>query len=246
VVEVEDLPSIAWRTSEEECTTRAAQELATREENMAANMLSVAPLAGTWVDGVGDERVELVVDAKGAGTIVWGDPSKFPEIGDPARPFLVSSDVPDGTGIRDRRVRMVPSFRYALIPKTGRASEMSFVLDRFAPWGEWCSLQPPIRNDNCYSCEYELGGGSAYLGEECGERRGCYVMYGRLHLQVDCGRAELCASQVGVCSCTKDECVDRGEPSLRYTAMLDPVDTSVLRLVAEGGMEPTRYLARAE
>jgi hypothetical protein len=247
LLDVEQVAAISfpWGTSEDECTSRAAQDLARREENMTASMLSVEPLAGTWVDGIGEDRVELVLDAKGAGSIRLGDPSQFPEVGDPTQAFLVPSDV-TGRTMLVKGGSMVPGFRYALIPKAGRASEMSFVLNAFAPWDEWCSLQPPIRGENCYSCMHDLGGGTVYVGDECGDRRGCYVTHAQFHLEVDCGRVELCSSSVSVCSCTKDECVGGFEPSLRYTAMLDPVDTSVLRLLAETGGEETRYLTRVE
>ena len=247
MVAAEDASLSSNAASEEECDMIAAAQLDSKRQ--AENKeLEVAPLAGTWLDEA-DERVELVLDATGRGSYLVGDDEELPAIDDPYEPYL-SSQGPEqiDPGRDERPIGARRNFRYRVYPESGRASEMTFRYRNSEPWDEWCALQTPIRGDQCYACELALQGGrgGSWLDDGCGTGPGCFTSNDANQMvQLHCGRAALCGSIFGVCTCSSEECWGTTiDSSGSVTVTLDPVDTNVLRLVDPNSGFSTRYLVR--
>jgi hypothetical protein len=244
LVQPEALETTSWN-SEDECD-EAAESMRAEIEADAAAALDVKPLAGTWTDGIGDERIELVLDETGRGTLSFGDPVDLPKV-DPDTPYLSGIGARDAHGVDKSSFSnsVVSGFAYGVIPRAGRASEMTFEIHGSEPWGEWCAAQEPVRGVACYACEFR-GNMTQYFGTECGERAGCYVGQSSEPsklIQAHCGRLALCASAQPNCWCTEDECMNTPIRTHSYKVTIDPLDATVLRF-DEGGS--TRYLTRQE
>jgi hypothetical protein len=223
-----------WYTGED-CTLRDA-EVAAPEEVVN---LEVEVLAGTWRDGEGDERIELVLDATGHGSLLYGEPGELPLV-DPAAAYLV-----DEMKAEAEYQRL--GFTYELHPVDGGGSEMTAQVRLTEPWAEWCSLQTPKPGATCYACEVDYNMGYRFFYNECGTS-GCFIPTtpaATQLAQVDCGRTNLCLSFSRVCECNSTFC-KASRTSRDLTFALDPVDSNVLR-VPNGWNDPTtRYLARSE
>jgi hypothetical protein len=236
IVELSELDTSSW-PSDDECDASVppAEPIPT---------LDVKPLAGRWSDGTGDERLELVLDETGHGTLTLGEPSEWPE---PEAEEAYLSDI----GALDARTMALPGYRtllhgfeYSVVPVDGRASELSFAVGGSEPWAEWCALQKPVRGPYCYGCEF-VGGSGMFAGTECGERAGCYVGQSSDmdYVRVHCGRSSLCGWSVSVCSCNKHSCTSQHTLNHEFVVALDPFDEAVARLSLPGD---TRYLSRQD
>ncbi|WP_437685656.1 hypothetical protein [Sorangium sp. So ce176] len=243
--------------SEEQC-----QEIGTtlKAEHDAARLgaeLAVTPLAGTWVTGSGPERVELVLDANGQGTLLFGEPTDLPPITDPDEVYLTNREANDAHDIFGlEHLKIHPGFKYSVVAESGHGSEMSFHIWIMEVWEGWCAAQTPVSSPysrHCYACMVDEGGYSFITsGSVCEAPAGCYA--GRSldeEKLVDCGRLELCAlPNYNVCNCTADECfanLGRSASQLTvypYAVTLDPLDTTILRLksLSELHEKKTHYL----
>jgi hypothetical protein len=225
--------------------------------------LEVAPLVGTWADGSGSARIELVLDATGLGTLRFGEATDFPEITDPDEPYLTTVGERDADQIFDlAHLTVRLGFGYRVIADEGRGSEMSFHILTMEPWEEWCALQRPVQSPYaraCYACTYDAGRYSFFEdtpAEQCGEEVGCYegVLDSDPAKRVNCGRYELCLDPYhNVCNCTVDGCfanvaVNDQLTVYPFSATLDAVDTTVLRLasLSELREKTTYYLEKQE
>lgn len=247
LVEPSELGSSTW-VPEDQCDS-AAETVRTTSAAEDAATLNVKPLAGKWLDGSGAERIELVVDETGRGTLRFGEPTDLPEF-DANEPYLTMIGATDARGFDQFSYKstLVSGFAYRVIPDQGRASEMSFGIRGSEPWSDWCAEQEPVRGIDCYACEFR-GDTTQYAGTECGANAGCYVgesaepsRYVRTH----CGRLALCGGVSQKCWCTKDECMMNPSRTNGYKVTIDPVDTTVLRFNEEYATEGTRYLTRVE
>jgi hypothetical protein len=245
LVESSELGSSSW-APEDQCDA-AAESVRTTSAADDDATLDVKPLAGKWVDGSGAERVELVFDETGRGTVLFGEPIDLPEV-DPDEPYLTEIGATDAEGFDQFSYKptLVSGFAYSVIPAQGRASEMSFAIRGSEPWSVWCAEQEPVHGVDCYACEFR-GDTAQYAGAECGERAGCYVGLssepGR-YVPTHCGRLALCAGVSRKCWCTKDTCMNDPSRTHSYKVTIDPVDVAVLRFNEEYATEGTRYLTR--
>jgi hypothetical protein len=235
-VELSELDTSSW-LSDAECDALAPPAEPIRT-------LDVKPLAGTWSDGTGDERLELVLDETGRGTLTHGDPAELPE------PVAEEAYL-TGIGALDARAPALPrygtlihGFEYSVVPVEGRASELSFAVRGSEPWDEWCALQRPVRGPLCYGCEFAAWS-SMFAGTECGERAGCYVGQSSDtdHVRVHCGRSSLCSWSFSVCSCDQYSCTSQPALTHEFVVALDPFDAGVARFDVSGD---TRYLSRQD
>jgi hypothetical protein len=225
--------------------------------------LEVVPLVGTWVDGSGSTRIELVLDATGLGTLRFGEATDFPEITDPDEPYLTTIGERDADQIFDlAHLSVRLGFGYRVIADEGRGSEMSFHINTMEPWEEWCGLQRPVQSPYaraCYACMYDAGKYSFFEdtpAEQCGDEVGCYegILESDPEKRVHCGRYELCVvPHHNVCNCTVDGCfanvaVNDQLTVYPFSATLDPVETTVLRLasLSELREKTTYYLEKQE
>lgn len=217
----------------ENCDAQNAAHEQYRHGPFEHRELSVAHLAGTWVDRTSPTRVELVLDEAGAGTLLYGEEQALPEITDPTEPHLYVPNI-------DREIYPMLGFRYTVFARDGRGSEMTFSISFNEPWSEWCALQPPRLGSGCHACEY--AGNGTLIDAKCG----CVTEISSLpdaKIRTDCARFWLCLSRSAVCACNATECfasLTTNNPS-NYTATLDPLDTTVLRLTTETTSD---YLAK--
>ncbi|WP_437479386.1 hypothetical protein WME75_33400 [Sorangium sp. So ce1014] len=243
--------------AEEECPEIGMALKAAHDTALQSAELAVAPLAGTWVTGSGPARVEIVLDAKGQGTLLFGEPTDLPPISDPDEPYLTSREDNDAEDIFGLRyLKKYPGFKYSVVAESGHGSEMSFHVWVMEVWEGWCAAQTPVpspHSHHCYACMYDDGVYSFVTGETgCEEPAGCYAGQSLdEEKRVDCGRVELCVMPYNnVCNCTADECFANlgGAPGqltvYPYTVTLDPVDTAILRLKSLSELEDktTYYL----
>jgi hypothetical protein len=247
LVEASDLESGSWR-SDDECDSVAAEVRETFQADVGAT-LDVKPLAGTWTDGSGDARIELVLDETGAGTLTFGEAAELPEL-DPEEAYLTDIDARDGAEVEivGYSPALIPGFAYSVVAETGRASEMAFRIRDSEPWRDWCAAQEPVRGLDCYSCEPYL---NSILsgGEECGENAGCYVAQSSQPdklVNVHCGRLQLCISAAPTCWCDEEGCTNSPIGTQAFRVTIDPVDISVLRFNDQSSSDGTRYLVREE
>jgi hypothetical protein len=223
----------------EECRKREADIERELETLFEPFELSVAPLAGTWSDGEGDQRLELVLDEKGRGTLLFGEEIELPGFDDPEQPYLLELTPEQWAqaGRSEPNFLKRQGFRYQVVPKNGRASDMTFAIFPSEPWADWCAAQTPVLGLNCYSCELRLDG--FLTGPEL-----CYQSSPNISdlevVESSCERLVLCAN---ACVCTHDSCRAGAHDALLYRVTIDPVDVTVLRFGAEGSM-PDRYLVR--
>jgi hypothetical protein len=185
------------------------------------------------------------LDESGRGTLTLGEPAELPEP-DAEEAYLTDIGALDARGVVIVRARaLIHGFEYSVVPRNGRASELTFGIRSSEPWAEWCALQTPVRGPHCYGCEF-FADGTAVAGAECGDRVGCYVsqnshpnQYARVH----CGRSTLCGWRDSVCSCNKDSCASQPALTDEFVVSVDPFDESVSRFVWSGN---TRYLSRQD
>ncbi|WP_437318088.1 hypothetical protein [Sorangium sp. So ce385] len=244
---------------EEACPDIGAALKAAHDAGLQGAELEVAPLAGTWVTGSGPARIELVLDASGQGTLLFGEPTDLPPISAPHDPYLTTREANDANDIMGLLyVKRYPGFKYSVVAESGRGSEMSFHIWVMQVWDGWCATQTPVFSPHarhCYACMYDDGLYSfVSSSSSCEEPGGCYA--GRSleeATRVDCGRVELCVMPYyNACSCTADECFANLAPeggqltSYPYAVTIDPVDTTILRLKSLSELEDktTYYLVK--
>ncbi|WP_437736498.1 hypothetical protein [Sorangium sp. So ce1335] len=241
-------------TSEEQCQEIGAVLKAEHDTALQGAELAVAPLAGTWVIGSGPERVELVLDAQGQGTLLFGEPTDLPPMSDPDELYLTNraaNDAEDLFGLDHLKIH--PGFRYSVVAESGRGGEMSFHIWVVEVWEGWCAAQTPVPSPysrHCHACMYDEGRYTFISSRSaCEVPPGCYAGHTLEEDKlVDCGRLELCVlPNYNVCNCTGDECFANLGGSQNqltvypYTVTLDPADATILRLKSLSELDGRTY-----
>ncbi len=203
--------------------------------------VDVAPLAGTWVDDTGGQKIEPILDVEGKGTLRFGDASDYPTPSASELAFLSDVGERDADQVgAEVHFRPQPGFGYSVIAEAGQGSEMSFHILTVQAWDSWCALQEPVYSpftSRCYAC-IEVAETFSFYPAACGEQEGCFasLLDPAEESRVHCGRMELCGMPYSnACSCTADACFANvtmsGQQNFYpYEVQLDPVDTSILRL----------------
>jgi len=164
-------------------------------------------LVGTWVGdvenhqfGSGSDEVRVVItDGAPSGYVVFGNgtaaPPPNPETGYPPS---------SGGGAAGRggsaRYEVYEGFQYTVFAGNVTGDRVRFKVESHELWQEWCSLQTPVPSQDGsggYNCMPNLGYSSD--GTHCWQA----------DREVDCGKIELCFSQV--CACTAQSCQATGQ-----------------------------------
>jgi hypothetical protein len=166
--------------------------------------------AEAYVFSDGSDRVRLVLDSEGRGTVQVGarellPPPSDPSVGYPPGPW----NFEDNNGL----VRLQPGFRYPIYRARVEAKRVRLDADSHDLWRDWCSMQTPIgvNSSGDHICVPELinsfGNGCQYRDAATGEP-----------VQVDCLRTVLCQipppspsteKVYPVCQCSATSCAIR-------------------------------------
>jgi hypothetical protein len=112
-------------------------------------------LSGSAVRGFPSARVELSIDASGAGHLSFAG-VVLPEAEDPASGYLCTASVEGG--MCGTTSGFVGGFAYPLESVTSRGNVLSFVIVENDPWGDWCSMQPALSwPDETRECGFDFG-----------------------------------------------------------------------------------------
>ena len=242
-IEPSELDTSSW-VSEATCDSEAAavkMEFAAHGSGGEAG-IDARSLVGTWSDGSGSTRIELVLEEAGTGTVKFGD-VPLPEF-DAEAAYLSGVGERDAAGL-DRYGYLPPlvrGFTYTLVSSSWFGDDASFAFRATEPWDRWCEAQTPLRGAYCYSC---VAGGRrrAQRDDTCGELQGCFTFEELARqVRVDCGREALCMQ--GVCWCSKDGCLADPTTFDSVSVRVDPTDPDVLRLDRDALGDATRYLQR--
>ena len=242
----------------EDCPAIGAALKEAHDNALLGEEVEVEPLAGTWATGSGTERIELVLDAAGNGTLRFGEASEFPSFEAGDETFLTTTGELDAVEVSDySHVKIHQGFAYSIIAESGRGSELSFHVVGLEAFDGWCAEQAPVLSPNakaCYACMYDEG---YYTFSSCGlDQRGCFA--GKLvydpEERVHCGRVELCVVPYHkACLCNADGCfanltMHDQLTDYPFTLQRDPVDPSILRLASLSELRPkvTKYLEKQE
>ena len=171
---------------------------------------SLADYAGNWDgyaelymfgDGASD-RVRVVMDASGQGTIQFGDSPLLPPPTDPNVSYPVPSTDPTFGSLLSLR----DDVRYPLHDVTLAASRIRFRVNIFDVYAGWCELQTPVpRTSGGYTCENanDMTPITATMDEATDT---CYYSYQDGSAEtVNCGKWLLCVN-TDVCNCTASSC----------------------------------------
>ena len=246
--------------AEEECEEIGTALEAAYDAALDGAELTVTPLAGTWVTGSGPQRIELVLDAQGKGTLLFGEPTALPEISDPEEPYLTNRDADDAEDLLGLgHLKRYPGFPYTVVSANGQGSEMSFHILVMETWDSWCQLQAPVASASAHACYACMGDDRLYSivddASSCDAPEGCYAGESlNEEDRVHCGRFELCLMpHHSVCNCNSDGCFANlaatGQLTVYpYELTLDPVDTTILRLKSLSELEEkkTYYLQKQQ
>jgi hypothetical protein len=240
----------------DECAEIGANLEAAYDAAIVGKPLKIAPLVGTWIDGAGTAKIELMLAQNGAGMLRFGEASEFPLIADPTEPFLTEVTANDPRHVLDLgHEKIQPGFGYSVLADTGGGSQMSFHIQVFEAFETWCAQQPSLpggRAPNCYSCMEDVGYYTFYTSDDnmgCGVDQGCFGTdpgTGELS-RVDCGRLALCAVPFNAaCVCTAERCfANRGLNDqlavYPFTVTVDPVAPTFVRLESLSPFQTTTY-----
>jgi hypothetical protein len=179
---------------------------------------NLADYAGNW-DGYAEaytfgssDRVRLMMDASGQGTIRFGDSPLLPPPTDPALSYPAPFTDPAfvyPTGLRD-------DVQYPLHDLTLTASRIRFGVDLFDLYGAWCEMQTPVPGTSVgYTCDNDMIPVGTTMDEGTDT---CHVTYpdGSVETQ-NCGHSVLCVGW-DVCDCTASGCTARQRPDETKTA----------------------------
>jgi hypothetical protein len=181
----------------------------------------------------GSDRVRLVLDAEGHGTVQVGaralvPPPSDPNVGYPSGPWNFENN--------NDLVRPLPGFEYPVYRARVEAERVRLDVDSHDAWRDWCAMQTPIAINSSgeHICVPEL---TNSMGDGCK-----YVDPGTgAVVPVDCLRAVLCQIEppcpsctdetYPVCRCSATSCAIRSVTD-RYPVQIDgALDESGTRLV---------------
>ena len=151
--------------------------------------------AEAYVFSDGSDRVQLVLDSEGRGTVQVGARALLPPPSDPSMGYPPGPwNFEDNNGL----VRLQPGFRYPIYRARVEAQRIRLDADSHDIWREWCATQTPIGINSAgeHTCVPDLidphGQGCQYQDSGTGAV-----------VQVDCLRAVLCQTEPPCPSCTE-------------------------------------------
>ena len=162
----------------------------------------------------GSDRVRLVLDGNGHGTLQLGDAGLLPPPTQAAGGYLLDplskAGGPLGPVFRD-------GFQYPVHDARVEAGRIRFGIDPLELYGAWCALVPPVVNElapSGYACGAEGGGFNFPSGSSNTSTLAdamCVFQFATTNpnmansVPVDCGIYQLCVGG-GVCTCTASAC----------------------------------------
>jgi len=179
-------------------------------------------------DPGGSDRVRLVLDPSGAGTLEVGDGAALPTPTTAEGGYLLEDKGLDGIGAVDELVR--EGFKFPVHEARVESGRIRLGIDPHEILGAWCSLTPPFVNSvvaSGYSC------GTAASGTNTDDQGNTVCIYStgggpgqaQSDVVVDCGIMYTCMAYDQPCTCTASACgphvVPAGASLDRYDAMVD-------------------------
>ncbi|HXU65253.1 MAG TPA: hypothetical protein VN962_26320 [Polyangia bacterium] len=196
----------------------------------------------------GSDRVRLVLDESGSGTLRVGDDTLLPP------PTDASVGYPPTLGASGAQTSQVLTLRddfvYPIHSPRLEADRIQLGLDDLDFYAAWCALQTPVVRDpssadSSYGCLPNLGGFSHPDGT-CG-----LTNTDGSTIPVDCGKLSLCNLQM-LCVCTATACsiptYTADQPPAQYPeeldAALDSTGQNLTGTLTVGGTRVTVHLQR--
>jgi hypothetical protein len=192
-------------------------------ENLGDYAGSWAGYAEAYEFGGVSDRVRVVLDASGVGTIEFGDgpavPAPDPDIG-----YMVdhrTSFILQGQDLNAVRV----GFPYAVRSSTVEVKRLRLGIDPRELYQAWCQLQTSYLDEamDRYTCLPEASGiGPLQCPAPALETECCGTRASGLSVREDCGKMALCST--AVCDCTAAGCdivMETGAPVSSYHTRLD-------------------------
>jgi hypothetical protein len=191
----------------------------------------------------GSDRVRLILNANGEGTLELGDAPPLPSPTQAEGGYLVDNGK-FGAGEMANAFR--DGFKYPVHEARVEAGRIRFGIDPLDIYGAWCALVPPVPNPQVpsgYACGPGGGGRSTGL-DTCyfGFPSGDPMVPDSVNVPVDCGIFELCIG-AGPCTCTASACAPHVTPSdanslanyhVIVDAAVDPAGTTLTGTLAIG------------
>ncbi len=241
VVAPEQLDTSGW-SSEAECDEIAAA-IEERVGVVPASQPIPEELAGHWLGGEGEARIELVLDPSGRGQITLGEPAPPPVL-DVEGAYLSGLGEFDAAAIgrTGSAVQALSGFTYRVRAREALSGDTRINIELAEPWEKWCTLQLPVRRADCYGCDF--AGDTLYVGAWCEGTSACFVSQSKLGVRVHCGRLALCGATDSVCLCTEHFCTYNRELHGSFLVSLDVADPTRLRFDEDAIVPKPRYLQR--
>jgi hypothetical protein len=239
VVDPEQLDTSQWR-SEAECDEVAA-DLEERAGVVPPSQPIPHELAGHWLAGEGEARIELVLDPSGRGQLTLGEPAPPPAL-DVEGGYLSGLGEFDTAGIVSTAPRALSGFTYRVRASEALSGDTRIDIELAEPWEAWCTLQLPVRRADCYGCDF--AGDAMYVGAWCEGTSACFVSESKLSVRVHCGRLALCGVADSVCLCTEHLCTYNRDLHGSFLVSLDAADRNRLQFEEDLIVSKPRYLTR--
>lgn len=186
--------------------------------DIGSNGSQLSDYAATW-DGYaeayqfdqGSDRIRLVIDANGTGTLEVGDAPLLPVPTDPDVGYPVDRDL-----LRDN-VQFTAGFRYPVHDAHVESRRIRLSISANDLYDAWCAMQTPVLDDynstpdvHSYSCLPNWG--YVVSAPQC-----TLLMPPNLEpgLSVDCGKLSLC-TLAHACRCTESACAASPETAQAF------------------------------
>jgi len=185
------------------CSDSGEKSLGT--DNPADTTLSLEDFAATWEGYIeaysppyGSDRIRIVLDEEGQGTVQFGDGDVLP----PPTDENVGYPPAD---VRERAGEVFERIAYPVYESQLEDTRLRLKIDALYPFKDWCALQTPILDEvnDVYRCVP-----SVPLTNPNDPEQGCYYSPGGdpesgERVPIDCAKIDLC---IGMCMCTQSGC----------------------------------------
>ena len=221
-----------------------------RDVDIGHTAAQLSDFAATWdgyaeaktFDPGGSDRVRLVLDPSGVGTLEVGDGAALPTPTTAEGGYLLEDKGLDGIGGVDELVR--EGFKFPVHEARVESGRIRLGIDPHEIFGAWCSLTPPFVNSGAasgYSC------GPAVSGTNTDDQGNTVCIYStgggpeqaQSEVVVDCGIMYTCMAY-NPCTCTASACGPRVVPA---GTLLDRYDAMVDAAISQDGQTLTGTLA---
>jgi hypothetical protein len=185
--------------------------------------MSLEDFAASW-DGyieaydmpTGSDRVHIVLDEQGQGTVKFGDGDALPPPTDPDTAYPPAGVTANNAGVNER-------IAYPVYEPQLDDTRLRLKIDVLYPYKDWCELQTPIYDEvsDVYRCIPSVPATSI-------PDQGCYLSPGGdpnsgERVPIDCAKIDLC---IGPCMCTQSSCaITEPNPIKIDGALTDNGDT---------------------